>query len=377
MKFSLLVATAAAIKIRSTEEVEQPNCDDMVDMVFKHCDADGNDEISWKEARGCGAPKEAKAGFEHLAGKDGVVDKEELHDICEKYSKGGLAQEEKQGHCGNMADAIYEHCDQNGDHGISWKEAKDCGAPKKWKGAFLHVAGKDGIVDKKEFVAACKAHGGLAEEETQGQCGDMADQIYEHCDQNGDHGIDWKEASDCGAPKKWKPAFEHVAGKDGIVDRKEFVAACKAHGGLAEEFELAQEQETQGNCGNMADAIYDHCDQNGDHGIDWKEASDCGAPKKWKPAFEHVAGKDGIVDKKEFVAACKAHGGLAEVEGPPCKRMAHHIWKHCDANGDKTISWKEAKDCGAPAQFKPEFTKAAGKDGELSRKEFMKACRAH
>ena len=129
----------------------------------------------------------------------------------------------------------------------------------------------------------------------------------------------------------------------------------------------------------MADGLFQHCDK--DHGgtISWKEARACGAPKQFKPQFDEAAGKDGEVDRDEFIAECKKHTGLAEVEvtGPPCKRMAHHIWKHCDANGDKTISWKEAKGCGAPAQFKPQFTKAAGKDGELSRNEFMKACRAH
>ena len=305
MKFSLLIASAAAIRISSTE-AENMDCGDIADKIYEHCDKNGDHGISWKEARGCGAPKKWKPAFLHVAGADGIVDRKEFVDACEAH--GGLSQlESAEGmDCGDIADKIYEHCDKNGDHGISWKEARGCGAPKKWKPAFLHVAGKDGIVDRKEFVDACEAHGGLAEVEAEEDmdCGDIADKIYEHCDKNGDHGISWKEARGCGAPKKWKPAFLHVAGKDGIVDRKEFVDACEAHGGLAE-VEIDEDMD----CGDIADKIYEHCDKNGDHGISWKEARGCGAPKSWKPAFLHVAGADKIVDRAEFVDACRAHGG--------------------------------------------------------------------
>merc|ERR1711894_400811 len=59
-----------------------------------------------------------------------------------------------------IAAAVWKHCDKDGDKHISWKEARGCGAPKKVKPAFLHVAGTDGLVAHKEFMAACKAHGG-------------------------------------------------------------------------------------------------------------------------------------------------------------------------------------------------------------------------
>ena len=204
-------------------------------------------------------------------------------------------------------------------------------------------------------------------------CGDMADMVFKHCDASGDGKISWKEAKGCGAPDEFHDDFKDAAGSDDEVDRDEFIGACKEHGGKAQ-------VEAEGpSCKRIAKAVWKHCDADKDGKITWKEASGCGAPDDFKPAFDHVAGKDGAVDHKEFMGACKAHGGKAqvEVEGPPCKRMAHHIWKHCDANGDKTISWKEAKGCGAPDEFHDDFTKAAGKDGELSRKEFMSACRAH
>ena len=58
-------------------------------------------------------------------------------------------------------------CDGDDDGKITWGEAKACGAPKSFKPAFLHVAGKDKAVDHGEFMAACKAHGGEAQEEVE------------------------------------------------------------------------------------------------------------------------------------------------------------------------------------------------------------------
>merc|ERR1712062_223509 len=60
-----------------------------------------------------------------------------------------------------------------------------------------------------------------------------------------------------------------------------------------------------------------------------------------------------------------------------CKNMARAVWKHCDKDGDKRISWKEASGCGAKPQFKPQFDAVAGKDGLVAHKEFMAACKAH
>ena len=48
-------------------------------------------------------------------------------------------------------------CDKNGDEGISWKEAKDCGCPEEYKDDFHKAAGSDGIVDEAEFMTECKA----------------------------------------------------------------------------------------------------------------------------------------------------------------------------------------------------------------------------
>ncbi len=54
---------------------------------------------------------------------------------------------------------IYNKCNQGADDGaISWKEAKDCGAPKSFKDEFHEVAGEDKKVDLDEFLAECEAH---------------------------------------------------------------------------------------------------------------------------------------------------------------------------------------------------------------------------
>merc|ERR1711894_869104 len=58
--------------------------------------------------------------------------------------------------CKKIAAAVWKHCDKDGDNNISWKEARGCGAPKKVKPAFLHVAGGDGLVAHKEFRQLAK-----------------------------------------------------------------------------------------------------------------------------------------------------------------------------------------------------------------------------
>jgi hypothetical protein len=305
MKFALLVATTAAVRISSMED-KGPSCGDIWGMVTKHCDKDHDESISWKEARGCGAPKEAKDDFEAAAGSDGEVDKDEFMEECHKHMKGGKGLAEvsvEGGHCKRMAAAIWKHCDKDGDKHISWGEAKACGAPPAWKPKFLEVAGKDKEVDHKEFMDACKAHGGLAEEEEEvegGHCKRMAAAIWKHCDKDGDKHISWKEARGCGAPKHWKPQFMAVAGEDKEVDHAEFMDACKAHGGLAEEAKGP-------NCGDIWGMVRKHCDKDHDKTISWKEASACGAPKDFEPAFKHIAGKDGVVDKGEFMEVCHKH----------------------------------------------------------------------
>ena len=206
-------------------------------------------------------------------------------------------------------------------------------------------------------------------------CDDIEQGLFKHCDADGDDHITWTEAVKCGAPKKFKPQFEAVAGKDGAVSRDEFAEECAKHMGLAEV--------EGGHCKPMWRHIRKQCDANDDKTISWDEAKACGAPAEFKPQFDDAAGTDGEVSKGEFMKACKSHGGLAEVEEEEemgkggCKQIWRHIRNQCDANDDKTISWTEAKDCGAPEEFKPKFDHAAGTDGEVSRKEFMKACKNH
>jgi hypothetical protein len=276
--------------------------------------------------------------------------------------------------CGQIADHIYDQCDGNGDHGISWGEARKCGAPKAWKSEFLRVAGEDGIVDRAEFVGECRKHMGNAQTTATGgpTCGQIADHIYDQCDSNGDHGVSWGEARKCGAPKAWKGDFLRVAGEDGIVDRAEFIGECRKHMGNA------QTEQGPPTCGQIADHIYDQCDSNGDHGVSWSEARKCGAPKAWKGDFLRVAGEDGIVDRAEFVGECRKHMGNAQTkQGPPCPAIADQLWKMCDGNGDGNINWTEAKKCGAGKEDKPIFDEIAGDDGKATKTEFIDACEAH
>ena len=60
--------------------------------------------------------------------------------------------------CKEIAMKIKEKCDTNDNDKISWKEARACGAPKKFKEDFLRVAGKDKQVDFKEFMGECVKH---------------------------------------------------------------------------------------------------------------------------------------------------------------------------------------------------------------------------
>ena len=271
--------------------------------------------------------------------------------------------------CSDMADAIYAHCDKNGDHGISWKEAKGCGAPADFKPAFDHIdADGDGVVDKPEFVGMCKKYGGgLAQGSSGGppSCSDMADVIFEHCDADKNHEVSWKEARGCGAPADFKPVFEHIdQDGSGEVSRPEFMSECKKHMGLA--------QGGPPSCNDVADMVFEHCDGNSDGELSWAEASKCGAPAEFKPEFTKHAGANGTLDHAEFVDGCNDHTGLAQDQ---CEDVGEQILKHCDKDGNDQISWKEAKRCGAPKQWKNKFLKIAGADKEIDGKEFLGACR--
>ena len=73
-----------------------------------------------------------------------------------------------------------------------------------------------------------------------------------------------------------------------------------------------------------------------------------------------------------------ASAAKARQDGPPadmsCHDVAMAIGEKCDANGNEKISWKEAKACGAPREFKPEFDRVAGADGQVDYDEFMAEC---
>ena len=68
---------------------------------------------------------------------------------------------------------------------------------------------------------------------------------------------------------------------------------------------------------------------------------------------------------------------VSQEDGPSCDDVARQIKEHCDKNDNDKISWKEAKACGAPKEFKKEFLRVAGEDKQVDYKEFMKECRKH
>ena len=89
-----------------------------------------------------------------------------------------------------------------------------------------------------------------------------------------------------------------------------------------------------------------------------------------------VAGKDKQIDGDEFLKECRRHHGLAE-EGDKCEDIGEQILHHCDKDHSDTISWAEARACGAPKHWKKEFDRVAGKDGEVDGEEFLEECRKH
>ena len=85
MKFALLVATASALTLRSrvmNKAREGPPCQEIADTIWEHCDANGDHDITWREAKGCGAQPEDRPFFEQIAGEDGRAQKHEFVDFC-------------------------------------------------------------------------------------------------------------------------------------------------------------------------------------------------------------------------------------------------------------------------------------------------------
>ena len=77
----LILALATA----SAAFQEGPSCHDVAMQIGEKCDKNGNEKISWKEAKACGAPREMKAEFDRVAGKDGEVDYDEFMAECQKH----------------------------------------------------------------------------------------------------------------------------------------------------------------------------------------------------------------------------------------------------------------------------------------------------
>jgi len=57
--------------------------------------------------------------------------------------------------------------------------------------------------------------------------------------------------------------------------------------------------------------------------------------------------------------------------------MWDHIVENCDKDESSSISWKEARACGAPKEWKAKFLKVAGTDGLVDEEEFLEAAKDH
>ena len=83
--FKYLILAVAAVSATQTQTEEGPSCHDVAMQIGEKCDKNGNEKISWKEAKACGAPREMKAEFDRVAGKDGEVDYDEFMAECQKH----------------------------------------------------------------------------------------------------------------------------------------------------------------------------------------------------------------------------------------------------------------------------------------------------
>lgn len=84
----LLVASTSAVKIQQKQPGGgmdgPPSCGEIAKMIYEKCNQGEDDrKISWKEAKGCGAPEEAKKDFMNAAGEDRQVDLPEFMAMCE------------------------------------------------------------------------------------------------------------------------------------------------------------------------------------------------------------------------------------------------------------------------------------------------------
>lgn len=134
---------------------EQPSCQAIAGHIWDLCDHNDDGDITWKEARKCGASPDDKPIFDHIAGDDGRADQSEFISACEAHFNGD-AQEQGGPSCKQIWGHIRKQCDASGDKHISWGEARKCGLPKDAKELFHHVAGEDGLVDRGEFLEACR-----------------------------------------------------------------------------------------------------------------------------------------------------------------------------------------------------------------------------
>ena len=82
-KFLALIAVASAAKLASKEG---PSCHDVAMRIREQCDQDHNDQISWREAQDCGAPREWRSEFQRVAGSDGLVNYDEFMAECQAHA---------------------------------------------------------------------------------------------------------------------------------------------------------------------------------------------------------------------------------------------------------------------------------------------------
>ena len=244
-----------------------------------------------------------------------------------------------------------------------------------------------GDIDKKEFEAAIKAHGGLGQK-TRKMFAQVTkggpptwEEVLEELDEDGSGTVSWpellnflKQIAKEHDYKLTKDDIEQVhemfkmvdADGSGDVDKAEFEAAVKAHGGLNQKTRKMFAQIKKGGPPTWEEVL-EELDEDGSGTVSWdellnflKEIAKEHDYKLTKKDIEQVhemfkmvdTDGSGDVDKAEFEAAVKAHGGLnqkarkmfAQIKNGSSKGGApswEDVLEVLDEDGSGTVSWDE------------------------------------
>lgn len=206
----LLASSVSAIRLTKKDSSKpEITAEDVVKHIFGKCDKNKDQQLTWDEAKQCGAPADLEKKFKAAAGEDGM-DAEEMLPIVEAEmakrggNKGGkkggkkLAQgSKKMPKAGQMWELLTSLMDQNDDGVIQGQEAQ---AALDWfnqhaEAVFDHIdANDDGAIDKKEFVSAWDAQ--FAGENKLAQKKPTPEEIFDHMDADGSGHVTQREIVD-------------------------------------------------------------------------------------------------------------------------------------------------------------------------------------